>query len=203
MAFNLGNDAGFYWIDGYEDISSVDILSGFGISAETKTAQAEDLIRKNKAWTFVPGYVDEGISTISVKHRKRFLAMIKRGCSTSSSPKRFPFFPLLDFLRRLLLAQVVQLSDHLRQRLAGKGGVALLKSFDHFQNGVAERVVFSLFAHFTFRCFREKSLFVRVCADGRRKGEKNALARDRGSALFYSEITDCGETGRFPLPRDP
>ena len=45
MAFNLGNDAGFYWIDGYEDISSEDILSGFGITAETKTAQAEELIR--------------------------------------------------------------------------------------------------------------------------------------------------------------
>lgn len=41
MAFNLGNDAGFYWIDGYEDISSEDILSGFGVTAETKTAQAE------------------------------------------------------------------------------------------------------------------------------------------------------------------
>ena len=45
MAFNLGNDAGFYWIDGYEDISSEDILSSFGITAETKTAQAEELIR--------------------------------------------------------------------------------------------------------------------------------------------------------------
>ena len=45
MAFNLGNDAGFYWIDGYEDISSEDILSGFGITAETKTAQAEELVR--------------------------------------------------------------------------------------------------------------------------------------------------------------
>lgn len=36
MAFNLGNDAGFYWIDGYEDISSEDILSGFGITAEPR-----------------------------------------------------------------------------------------------------------------------------------------------------------------------
>ena len=41
MAFNLGNDAGFYWIDGYADISSEDIQSGFGITAETKTAQAK------------------------------------------------------------------------------------------------------------------------------------------------------------------
>ena len=49
MAFNLGNDEGFYWIDGYEDISPEDILSGFGVTAETKTAQAEELIRSTLA----------------------------------------------------------------------------------------------------------------------------------------------------------
>ena len=46
-------------------------------SLENQVNYYEDLIRKNKAWTFVPGYVDEGISAISVKHRKRFLAMIE------------------------------------------------------------------------------------------------------------------------------
>ena len=29
----------------------------------------EDLIRKNKAWTFIPGYIDEGLSGISTKRR--------------------------------------------------------------------------------------------------------------------------------------
>ena len=28
----------------------------------------EDLIKKNKAWTFVEGYIDEGLSGISTKH---------------------------------------------------------------------------------------------------------------------------------------
>ena len=37
----------------------------------------EDLIRKNKAWTFVPGYIDEGISGISTRHRKNFNLMIQ------------------------------------------------------------------------------------------------------------------------------
>ena len=37
----------------------------------------EDLIRKNKAWTFVPGYIDEGISGISTKHRENFNLMIR------------------------------------------------------------------------------------------------------------------------------
>ena len=37
----------------------------------------EDLIRKNKAWTFVPGYIDEGISGISTKHRENFNLMIQ------------------------------------------------------------------------------------------------------------------------------
>lgn len=45
LAFNLGNDAGFYWLDGYEDISSEDILSGGATDEKTKTAKAEALIR--------------------------------------------------------------------------------------------------------------------------------------------------------------
>ena len=36
----------------------------------------EDLIRRNGAWTFVPGYIDEGISGISTKHRENFNHMI-------------------------------------------------------------------------------------------------------------------------------
>ena len=36
----------------------------------------EDLIRKNKSWTFVPGYIDEGLSGISTKKRENFNRMI-------------------------------------------------------------------------------------------------------------------------------
>ena len=36
----------------------------------------EDLIKKNKAWTFVEGYIDEGLSGISTKHRENFNRMI-------------------------------------------------------------------------------------------------------------------------------
>ena len=36
----------------------------------------EDLIKKNKAWTFVPGYIDEGLSGISTKKRENFNRMI-------------------------------------------------------------------------------------------------------------------------------
>lgn len=43
LAFSLGTDAGFSWLDGYSDISSEELLCGF--SAETKTAAAEELIR--------------------------------------------------------------------------------------------------------------------------------------------------------------
>ena len=31
-----------------------------------------DFIRKNAAWTFVPGYIDEGLSGISTKRRENF-----------------------------------------------------------------------------------------------------------------------------------
>ncbi len=43
IAFNLGNEDGFYWLDGYSEISAEELLCGF--SAETKTAVAEELIR--------------------------------------------------------------------------------------------------------------------------------------------------------------
>ena len=36
----------------------------------------EDFIRRNTAWTFVPGYIDEGLSGISTKRRENFNRMI-------------------------------------------------------------------------------------------------------------------------------
>ena len=36
----------------------------------------EDFIKKNKAWTFVEGYIDEGLSGISTKRRENFNRMI-------------------------------------------------------------------------------------------------------------------------------
>ena len=36
----------------------------------------EDLIRRNQNWTFVPGYIDEGLSGISTKKRENFNRMI-------------------------------------------------------------------------------------------------------------------------------
>ena len=39
----------------------------------------EELIRKNKAWTFVPGYIDEGLSGISTKKRENFHRMVADG----------------------------------------------------------------------------------------------------------------------------
>lgn len=36
----------------------------------------ENLIKKNSAWTFVPGYIDEGLSGISTKKRENFNRMI-------------------------------------------------------------------------------------------------------------------------------
>lgn len=43
LAFSLGTDVGFSWVDGYGDISSEELLCGY--SAETKTSAAEDLIQ--------------------------------------------------------------------------------------------------------------------------------------------------------------
>lgn len=43
LAFGLGDEEGFRWLDGYDGITSEELLCGF--AAETKTAAAEDLIR--------------------------------------------------------------------------------------------------------------------------------------------------------------
>lgn len=37
----------------------------------------EDFIKRNTAWTFVPGYIDEGLSGISTKRRENFNRMIE------------------------------------------------------------------------------------------------------------------------------
>jgi len=37
----------------------------------------EDLIKQNHNWTFVPGYIDEGLSGISTKKRENFTRMIE------------------------------------------------------------------------------------------------------------------------------
>ena len=45
-------------------------------SLENQTSYYENLIRNNQNWTFIPGYIDEGISGISTKKRENFNRMI-------------------------------------------------------------------------------------------------------------------------------
>ena len=46
-------------------------------SLDNQISYYENLIKKNKKWTFVPGYVDEGLSGISTKKRRHFNEMIE------------------------------------------------------------------------------------------------------------------------------
>ena len=46
-------------------------------SLDNQIAHFEESIKENKNWTFVPGYVDEGLSGISTKKRKHFNEMIE------------------------------------------------------------------------------------------------------------------------------
>lgn len=39
----------------------------------------EELIKKNDSWTFIPGYIDEGLSGISTKKRENFHNMVRDG----------------------------------------------------------------------------------------------------------------------------
>ena len=45
-------------------------------SLDNQIAYYENFIKKNIAWTFMPGYIDEGLSGISTKKRKHFNEMI-------------------------------------------------------------------------------------------------------------------------------
>ena len=45
-------------------------------SLDNQVAYYENFIKKNQQWTYVPGYVDEGLSGISTKKRKHFNEMI-------------------------------------------------------------------------------------------------------------------------------
>ena len=44
---------------------------------QNQVSYYEDLIRRNLPWTFVPGYIDEGLSGISTKKRENFNRMIE------------------------------------------------------------------------------------------------------------------------------
>lgn len=46
-------------------------------SLENQIMYFDNLIKKQENWTFVPGYIDEGISGTSVNKRERFLDMIR------------------------------------------------------------------------------------------------------------------------------
>lgn len=46
-------------------------------SLGNQIAYYEDLIKKNLSWTFVPGYIDEGLSGISTKKRENFNRMVE------------------------------------------------------------------------------------------------------------------------------
>ena len=45
-------------------------------SLDNQISYYENFIKKNQRWTYVPGYVDEGLSGISTKKRKHFNEMI-------------------------------------------------------------------------------------------------------------------------------
>lgn len=45
-------------------------------SLSNQISYYEELIRKNRAWTFVPGYIDEGLSAATTKKRENFHRMV-------------------------------------------------------------------------------------------------------------------------------
>ena len=48
-------------------------------SLENQISYYRDLIQRNAAWTFVDGYIDEGLSGMTTKKRENFHRMIADG----------------------------------------------------------------------------------------------------------------------------
>ena len=48
-------------------------------SLSNQVAYYENLIRKDSAWTFVPGYIDEGLSAATTRKRENFHRMVEDG----------------------------------------------------------------------------------------------------------------------------
>lgn len=46
-------------------------------SLDNQTSYYENFIKENNNWVFVKGYIDEGVSGVSIKNRKEFLSMIE------------------------------------------------------------------------------------------------------------------------------
>lgn len=69
-------------------------------SLDNQITYYENLIRQNQNWTFVPGYIDEGLSGISTKKRENFNRMIADAAEDRQA--------VLHPLRPSLLPQGVQ-----------------------------------------------------------------------------------------------
>ena len=62
-------------------------------SLENQVQYYTELIQSKPNWTYIPGYIDEGISGTSTRKRDSFLRMIrtpKTGASILSSRRRYP-----------------------------------------------------------------------------------------------------------------
>ena len=70
----------------------------------------EDLIRRNLPWTFVPGYIDEGLSGISTKKRENFNRMIEDAAEAARMSSKSSPCALISKLLAYCLGSVLRLT---------------------------------------------------------------------------------------------
>lgn len=77
MAFNLGNDEGFYWLDGYDDVTADELLCGN--LKETKTEAAEELLRElfSKQDSYPSKWIQEKAEEKNISQRTLNIAKSK------------------------------------------------------------------------------------------------------------------------------
>ncbi len=101
MAFNLGNEEGFHWLSGYDDLTSDDVLNGFvSDKVESKTGQAEEIIRelladgkKVSAEEIFDTAKAKGISKRTVNEAKKDIGEIR---TTKVGTKWFWYLPTIE-----------------------------------------------------------------------------------------------------------
>ena len=77
MAFNLGNEEGFYWLDGYDDVTADELLCGN--LKETKTEAAEELLRElfSKQDSYPSKWIQEKAEEKNISQRTLNIAKSK------------------------------------------------------------------------------------------------------------------------------
>ena len=176
-------------------------------SLGNQVAYYENLIRKNRAWTFVPGYIDEGLSGISTRKRENFHRMVADG-----KDGRFDLIITKEITR--FARNTLDSIQYTRQLLGC--GVAVFFQNDNINtldedselrltimSGIAQDELRKLSSRVKFghqQAIKSKVVLGNSRIFGYRKDSKR-LVIDEAEAPMVRELFELYATGRYSMKR--